>query len=148
MKLELHFSNKMFYTLILGGVFVFTVVSVFAAYSFIPNPGHGGDVVWVSVGGNEMSVQEAIESMNQDVVDMKNLIDSGALDSKPVQCRIRAENTCSGTGWCDGNNDPSAVSDWSNVDGSWSEWNSDYITTGTKNENFNVRFSIQCRTVE
>jgi hypothetical protein len=60
--MRIFMTNKWFYTFVLGMVFLFTFVSVFAAYSFLPNPGHGADTVWVSIDGLEMTLQNAIDA--------------------------------------------------------------------------------------
>lgn len=59
-KSRLIISNRVLYTflsvlisiLILGGIYAYT--------SAIPNPGHGANEIWVSAGGTEMTLQDAI----------------------------------------------------------------------------------------
>ena len=59
-KLVVNISNKALYTII--ALFVFGVVGLFVyAYSNVPNPGHGADQVVVNIGGQEMTLQQAID---------------------------------------------------------------------------------------
>jgi hypothetical protein len=59
--ITLRLSNKASYTLM--GLF-FVLATAFLVYSYtqpIPNPGHGADVVLISVNGTEMTLQQALD---------------------------------------------------------------------------------------
>lgn len=47
--------------LILSVLVLLSGVILASSYTFIPNPGHGGDRVQVTLGGQEMTLQEAID---------------------------------------------------------------------------------------
>jgi hypothetical protein len=61
MKLTINISNKAVYAIVI--FFILSIVSIGAyAYTTMPNPGHGGDSVVVTINSEEMTLQEAIDS--------------------------------------------------------------------------------------
>lgn len=57
-------SNKLFYTFITLFILTITGFIAYAAYNNIPNPGHGADQISVLIGGQEKTLQEAIDTLN------------------------------------------------------------------------------------
>ena len=59
-KLEINLTNKWLYTLIAVGIVLLLGIGVYAYTQQIPNPGHGGNTVLVSIndfaGGNRSGV--------------------------------------------------------------------------------------------
>ena len=58
--LTIKLSNKAAYTLIVI-LSILTASLVVYAYSNIPNPGHGGDNIVINIGGQEKTLQQAID---------------------------------------------------------------------------------------
>ena len=61
LKLEIHLANKAKYTLLVLSFLFVLSVSVFAYTLALPDPGHGGDAILVSVDRQEMTLQKAID---------------------------------------------------------------------------------------
>ena len=59
-RVEFDLANRWFHTLIVISVLILAVG--IAAYNR-PSAGHGADSVWVTVDGEEMSLQDAIDSL-------------------------------------------------------------------------------------
>jgi hypothetical protein len=62
-KFEINMTNKWLYSLIVIGVLLAFGVGVWA-YEYlqsIPNPGHKGDSVLISINGQEKTIQQAID---------------------------------------------------------------------------------------
>jgi hypothetical protein len=60
-NLNINISNKVGYILI---SLLFITLLVGAGYAYtqaIPNPGHGGDTIWVTIGGVEKTLQQALD---------------------------------------------------------------------------------------
>ncbi len=60
MKIEINFSNKIFYTLVILTTLVLLGAGVYAYTKSIPSPGHGADTILISINGQEKTLQEAI----------------------------------------------------------------------------------------
>jgi hypothetical protein len=60
-KLEINMTNKWLYSLIAVCIVLALGVGVYAYTSSIPNPGHGGDSVLISINGQEKTIQQAID---------------------------------------------------------------------------------------
>ena len=54
-------TNKWLYSLIAVGILLALGVGVYAYTSSIPNPGHGGDSVLISINGQEKTIQQAVD---------------------------------------------------------------------------------------
>ncbi len=63
LKININFSNRTAYTLIAVGVLILVGVGVWAYTSSIPNPGHGGDTVWVRFNNTEQTLQQALDQV-------------------------------------------------------------------------------------
>lgn len=61
-KIEINFSNKVFYTLIILTALVLLGAGVYAYTQSIPNPGHGADKVLISINGQEKTLQAAVDA--------------------------------------------------------------------------------------
>lgn len=61
-KFEINMTNKWLYSLITIGVLLFLGVGVYAYTQSIPNPGHGADTIWISIEGEEKTLQDLIDS--------------------------------------------------------------------------------------
>jgi len=61
LKFNIQITNRAVYTFLAIFVIIALAVGVYAYTSSIPNPGHGADRIWVSVGDEEMTLQEAID---------------------------------------------------------------------------------------
>ena len=62
MKFEVDLGKKYLFGLIVVMIIFLGVLGVYAYDNAIPNPGHGGDQVWVTTpDGNEMTLQDAID---------------------------------------------------------------------------------------
>lgn len=55
-------SNKLFYSIIFIFIFLFVSVLAFGSYATLPDPGHGADTIMVSINGEEMTLQSAIDN--------------------------------------------------------------------------------------
>lgn len=60
-KVNINFTNKWLYSITFAILLIAITIGVYA-YTTIPNPGHGADTIIVDVDGNEMTLQEAIDS--------------------------------------------------------------------------------------
>jgi hypothetical protein len=58
---DIHITNKAGYTLLTLAIVIVLSLAVFAYTSALPDPGHGGDSVLVSVNDKEMTLQKAID---------------------------------------------------------------------------------------
>jgi|GEM_PF-7091954 len=61
-SININFSNKTSYTILaLALLLTITRIVYATTYSSIPNPGHGADTIKVTVGGQETTLQDAID---------------------------------------------------------------------------------------
>jgi len=63
LKIELTITNKWLFFFVLVLVIAISI-GVWAYTQAIPSPGHGGNEIWISVGGEEMTLQQAIDNEN------------------------------------------------------------------------------------
>lgn len=64
MIIATNISNKLVYTFITIFILTITGLIAYATYNNIPNPGHGADQISVILGGQEKTLQEAIDTLN------------------------------------------------------------------------------------
>ena len=85
LQLEIHLANKAKYTLLVIGFLFVLSMGAFAYTSALPDPGHGADAVMVSVGGQEMTLQKAID--DSFFTEKPTEIDYSECVTKRGQCR-------------------------------------------------------------
>lgn len=71
-KFEMNFSNRAVYISITAVILLVLLLGVNAYTQSIPNPGHGSDQIWVSVNGDEITLQNAFDNI---AVGEKNITD-------------------------------------------------------------------------
>jgi hypothetical protein len=106
MTIKISVSNRVAYTFVASVIILIAAGFVIAQYTNpIPNPGHGGNTVWVATTGGEMTLQDAIDQGvlgGQQTAGVPLKIESQWMACGECGDRIAcADQNCCTAGWTD-----------------------------------------------